>query len=318
MSSEGATIPGAAGRLPLASVAVLAVTGAALSAARWHALLWEDYRFNIKMFTTMQARAAELGLPGLDASYTPTPPDLWTSTVYGMSDGLMVAAVVLLGVALVTAGLRVWGIVVPLLLNVPPLVVGWTLTDVVVIPGSVDVAAGPLPWYGNALLIGIAMTLPAALAVRGRSSTSTARIPTRTALRRAGTVAVIVLGGTLLWAWSLQPWWDWSGELAQRGGTAVVIVSTGLLAAALPVMRLRRWAIVAAVLVVLETIVASGVLAPGDGYWFDVSEPLLQVATLAIGPLAVLAAPAAGRAWRSAFRRGPGTRRDAAAGPTPA
>lgn len=315
MRSEGGTLPGAAGRLPLAAAAVLAVTAAVLSAVRWHALLWDDYRANIEMLTTTQARAAELGLPLLDASYTPTPPGLWTSTVYGMSDGLMVAAVALLGVALVTVGLRVWGLVVPLLLNALPLVSGRPLTDVMAIPGADDVAAGPLPWYGNALLIAIAMTLPVALAVRGRSSTSTARIPIRTALLRAGTAAVVVLGGTLLWTWSLQPWWDVSEALTQRGSTSVVIVSTGLLAAALPVVRLRRWAVVAAAFVVLDLVVTSGVLAPGDGYWFDAPEALLQVATLAIGPLAVLATPALGRAWRSTFRRGPGTRGAAPADP---
>ncbi|WP_066583076.1 hypothetical protein [Cellulomonas timonensis] len=289
---------------PLTVTGLLAATGAGLSAAQWHAHLWQDYRTSLEMFSTMRARAAELGLPVLDASFTPTPPGVWGSTVSGLSDALVMAAVALLGVALVTAGHRLWGLTVPMLLNVLPLWAGWPLLSAVALPGANDPSTGPLLWWASSLLIGVAMTLPAAIAARGPAAEVVARVPSRTALLRSGAVAVIALGGALLWTWSLYPGsLSWSEALAEHGSAALLILATGQIAATLPLVRLRRWAAVAALLLVLDITLTSGALIPGHMLWLPVSESLLRAGTLVIGPLAVLATPAAGRAWHVAFRR---------------
>ncbi len=303
--------------------AVLAVGATALSATRWHSFLWREHRANAEMFSTMQARGAELGLPVLDASLAPQPPDVWASTVTGASDGLTVAAVALLGVALVAAGHRLWGLLAPVLLNIVPLVAGWPLLGAVVLPGADDPSGGPLPWWAAPLLIGVAMSAPAAAAAaagRGHApDPTTAHVMSpRVALLRAGSATALVLGGSMAWSWAVgataPPWGD---SLAQHTSTAIVILSTGLITAALPGPRLRRWATAAALLVVLDGVLASGVLTglpAGQALSVGIADPLARMATLAIGPLAVLAPPAVGRVWRAAFRR----EQDASAAPGPA
>jgi len=305
---------------PFAWTAALAVGASALSATRWHSFLWREHRAGAEMFSTMQARGAELGLPVLDASLAPRPPDVWASTVTGASDGLTVAAVALLGVALVAAGHRLWGLLAPVLLNVVPLVAGWPLLGAVVLPGADDPSGGPLPWWAAPLLIGIAMSAPAAAAAgRGHApDPTTARASPRAALLRAGSATALVLGGSIAWSWAVGALTStWGETSAEHTSTAIVILSTGLITAALPGPRLRRWATAAALLVVLDGVLASGVLtglSAGEALSVGIADPLARMAVLAIGPLAVLAPPAVGRVWRAAFRREP----DASAAPGPA
>ncbi|MCC2307835.1 hypothetical protein [Cellulomonas chengniuliangii] len=302
--------------------AVLAVGTSVLSATRWHSFLWREHHADAEVFSTMRARGAELGLPLLDASLAPRPPGVWASTVIGVSDGLTVAAVALLGVALVAAGHRLWGLLAPVLLNIVPLVAGWPLLGAVVLPGADDPSGGPLPWWAAPLLIGIATSAPAAAAAAAgpghTPDAATARACPRAVLLRAGLATVLVLGGSMAWSWAVgattQPWGE---SLAQHTSTAIVILSTALVAAALPGPRLRRWAAVGVLLVVLDGVLASGVLTglpAGQALSAGIEDPLARAMALAIGPLAVLAPPAVGRVWRAAFRR----EQDASAAPGPA
>ncbi|MFI2753943.1 hypothetical protein ACGIF2_10955 [Cellulomonas sp. P22] len=229
----------------------------------------------------------------------------------GLLDGLVAAAVALLGLALVTVGYRTWGLAVPLALIALPLTAGRTFVSMEVWPGANDGAA--TPGWGSGLVIGLVLMLPAVLAAVAplvasggpeQSPAPRRRISTGTALRRSGVAAAIIAAGGLLWdAVSSTSSTSTRYSLAVQVAIAVVIVSTGLLAAALPARHLRPWAVVALTLLVAHSLVMlvalrlTGLWSP----WSNLSGLLHHLLVLAAGPVAVLATPAV-RARTSTFR----------------
>ena len=248
--------------------------------------------------------------PALAADLPPlTAPRLSTDVVVAVDTSLPLVAAMLLGTALVGAGHRRWGLLAPVLLNLVAAVQFTPLGGQVLTP--TDISAPPSSWWPwNEVVLHAALSvLPAAgavLLVRHRAGGAPVpRVGARTAALRAGVAAAALV----LLQVPLSPTGLGAADpvaLAQAATQSLVVVASGLVAAGSTRRALGAWT--AVVLALLGArVVLRGFLAPDQyGAWSatGLAGALLGLLPVALGPLAVLAAPWLGRQWVRVFRSG--------------
>jgi hypothetical protein len=273
---------------------ILGLTWGVLSAAHQHAFAWFWYRAG----QAAQVPSSDLPLPGT-GDWLP----------YAAGDGVRLAVVALLGVALVRVGQRAAAVLVPVALALLPLATGSTLAVDLLMPADAT-SAGGLLLYGEAVLQAVVVATPALLALT-RSRRASARpapirrATTRQVLVRAGSVELVALAVVLLAG--LDPSWELP-DLGAMGMLLVVAVATGLLIASpqsLPV-TVAQLGLGTAVLVVAGVLGGMDWVDLGSNDWGGAALGALgYLAAVGLGPAAVLLAPGVGRRWRRVFRRGP-------------
>jgi hypothetical protein len=286
--------------LSLWLTAALSVGWVAMLSRSTHLFQWSSFQDSVADYVRSRAEdpAAVVGVPA------PAPPQVWADVLYSLDLALPLIAAMLLGVALIAAGHRRWALVTPVLLTASVLPAYMTLGETVMLPADVAAATSPWwPWH-EATLQTVLATLPVAAATwasRARPSRpARPRVRTQAALARAAVAsAIFVLG----WV-TVSPTELGVGEpvaLARAGTFVLLVLTTGLVAAGSSWRLLGVWTATTAVLL------GTRVLARSGGLLMQYSSGLalpsfLDVCALALGPLAVLGAPWAGRQWVRIFR----------------
>ncbi|MGI4896830.1 MAG: hypothetical protein ACRYF3_17135 [Janthinobacterium lividum] len=265
---------------------------------------WSMHRSNL--FHEAQLRVVD---PALAAALPPSEPPLVVASIAAAVDAaLPLIAVMLLGVALVAAGYRWWGLGATLVLNFANAAEYAPLGGQVFL--SSDVASqAPLSswWPWNEFAFRVAFTaLPAVLGILLTMSgaRSAGRVATGPALRRSGIAAAIFVFMEAL----LRPSGLTSGygpAVVHAVMTVFVIVAVGLVAVRSSSRTLRAWGLVLLVFAGSRVLIRDQILGHlyGGGWSaYDVFSVVVSLLPVAAGPLAVFVAPWVGRQWLRVFR----------------
>jgi len=290
--------------LSLSVIVALGVGWVGVLAQRTHTEQWSFYRDSVAHY---QRFRAENPAAGRDVS---TPPQVGADVLYALDMSLPLIAAMLLGVALVAAGHWRWALVSPVLLNVVVHHEYTTLGGPVLFAGDASAAAAQWwSWQDAALLTVLAM-LPAAAAAWAsrvrRPGLSLRRVPTRAALARAAVLAATVVLACV----PVSPIQLGAGDpvaLTRAGAFVLVVLATGLIAAGSSSRVLGSLMAATGVLLGIRVFARSSGVVVQYSSGFDLLYFLAIIGALALGPLAVLGAPWAGRQWVRMFRGGAGT-----------
>jgi hypothetical protein len=292
--------------LSLSVTVALGVGWVVMLAQRTHTEQWSFYRDSVAHYERLRAEnpAAAMDVP------VPAPPRVWADMLYSLDVGLPLIAAMLLGVALVAAGHRRWALVSPVLLSVSVVLEYLTLRDSLVLP--TDLSGAPSLWspWQEVVLPTVLAVLPAAAAAwasRVRPpGLSLRRVPTRVALARAAVASAAVVAAWL----PLSPTQLGAGDpvaLARAGAFVLVVLTTGLIAAGSSSRVLGSLVAATGVLLGIRIFARGSGVVVQYSSGFDLLYCLAIVCALALGPLAVLGAPWAGRQWVKIFRGAAGT-----------
>lgn len=281
-------------RLPELLGVLFAGAWSLVLAVNSYGLLWDSYRRD-----AAYARAQIAGGEDPAVFEFVRQPDLVDSLPAWIQNSVLLAAVAMMGVALVRAGRPVLGLLLPVVLTTAPLLDRTSLVYSTLL-FDVDAAAPPRFWPVQEALPQLAVVLvPILLTPRPQD-------PRRLGMRPPIPLLVMFLAlpaGLRLTDPQSAVLTD-RAELVQSITVAVVVLGTGLLVAAYHRRGAAAVAVVALVLMLAQA--SDALVSTYSGSPFSSLDVFHDAGLLLVGPAVVLVAPALGRLWVLALRRGPG------------